>query len=127
MENFNENISKIFGNKIESGQMIVTNKQLFEDEKPHTLTFDFYDGFGFCENYDNKRYYIYYPLISFFNNRKEVVKEVIDNATQNSKEEEKLTPFNIALTFGEICCLDGKSEYDLLKERENEENEIEIS
>ena len=59
MENFNENISKIFGNKIESGQMIVTNKQLFEDEKPHTLTFDFYDGFGFCENYDNKRYYIY--------------------------------------------------------------------
>ena len=118
MVNFKENLQKIFGDKIESGEMIITNSQLFNDENPHTLVFDFYDGFGFCENYENKRYYISYPLISFFKNRKEVTQEVINNASKDTDKEEELTPFNIALTFGEVCCLDGKSEYDLITERE---------
>ena len=121
--NFNDNISKIYGNVVEEGEMIVTDEQLFDDCKPHNLMFKFYDGFGFCENYNGKSYYISFPALNFFAGKDEVKNEVIKNASIEDNEEEKLSPFNIAITFGQICCLDDKSEYQIIKNRELVKNE----
>jgi len=61
--------------------------QIFGDKKTHTLTFTLYDGFGFCNDYKGKQFFLTYPTLAFLKNCEEMSQSVREfNGLQDEDE-----------------------------------------
>ena len=74
--------------------------ELFGDENEHTLTFDIFDGFAYCHDYNGEEYYLEYPvksLIDDANNMQKTIRE-----TLNLNDDKELTILDIIATYSTL-------------------------
>lgn len=59
-----EEIEKMVHSDLVCTQTIKLSDDVFGDTKKHTLTFDVFDGFAYCGDYNGKEYYMLFPRLS---------------------------------------------------------------
>lgn len=97
-----EELEKMYG-KCVATMAFSVNDEIFTDDKYHTLVFDVYDGFAYCENYRGNEYIMQYPQLAFI----KVSTKMSDMIREFNEMDEKqeITPIEVINTYGKLYKL----------------------
>ena len=73
------------------------SNNIFNDNKPHTMTFQLYDGFGYCPNYKGSEVVIKYPTLDFVSNCDTMAQSIREFNGLN--DEDEITVPNIVHSY----------------------------
>lgn len=110
---FIDGLKRAFRCKVEEvGSLVVKDVNLFGDEEEHTMFFFFFDGFAYCPNYNGKSYIIKnLPRKQYFIEHKKEAETILKEL--DLKESKELSPFDIAIYYGNITEFGEAVEEDL--------------
>ncbi len=92
-------LENLYGKYIAT-ESISIQDEVFGDDKKHTLKFDIYDGFAYCENYKGDEYCMTYPKKEFINLTKEMAQAVREYV--GLKDEDPVQVIDILLAYNTI-------------------------
>lgn len=73
MSKIEENVlEKLYGKKVSTQTIQFQDKEFFGDNKKHSMSFDVYDGFAYCEDYKGREYVLSYPKLDFITSIKQM-------------------------------------------------------
>ena len=94
-----EELEKMYGKCISTVSFSIDD-EIFKDGKVHTLTFDVYDGFAYCPDYNGEEYIMQYPQIAFIK-VSDKMSEMIREYNEMEKDAQ-ITPLEVINTYGKL-------------------------
>lgn len=91
---------------ITTTEIVFQEEETFGDNEKHHLTFDLYDGFGYCQNYKGDSYFITYPRIDFVKNCKGIAAAIREFLSMGENDE--ITVTDIVQSYCDLHKLQNK-------------------
>ena len=100
-----ENLEKATKSKFISTQEITfwDMEEIFGDKEEHKMTFDLYDGFGYCNDYNGNSYFLTYPRMDFVNACKTIKEKIREFLGLDASHE--ITVTDIVLSYCDLNML----------------------
>lgn len=101
----NEILEKVSKSKLVGTQELVffDMEDIFGDKNQHKLTFDLYDGFGFCKDYQGRTYYLTYPRLEITKTCKTIAEKIREFLGYDDKQEITIT--DIVVSYSTLNVL----------------------